>query len=259
MGEVGEALLAVRVVQERSRRRRRRCDMCRWNPEPSSSFHGFPMNVARRPCAGGHLLDRRLEAERPVGRPRARRSGARLISYCAAAELVVRRDRRRGPGRRRRASISREDAARVGDRADGVDVARVVDVAAAAPLGAAGRARTGRTRAPGRARGTYPRFTYSSTARFSTARGSQPYGVAVHPLEVGDAPRHFRVPRDPARASPRRAARGCPGTRARSPRRTLWRRSTVMIASQWAAPSATRWSKNATGYSLPRAMPCRSG
>ena len=24
-------------------------------------------------------------------------------------------------------------------------------------------------------------------------------------------------------------------------------RSTVMIASQWAAPSATRWSKNATG------------
>ena len=42
-------------------------EMCRWKPEPSSSFQGLPMNVASSPCARGHLLHRRLEAERPVG------------------------------------------------------------------------------------------------------------------------------------------------------------------------------------------------
>jgi hypothetical protein len=43
------------------------------------------------------------------------------------------------------------------------------------------------------------------------------------------------------------------------PETTLWFRSTVMIASQCAAPSFSRWSKKLAGYSFPRAMPCRSG
>ena len=44
-----------------------------------------------------------------------------------------------------------------------------------------------------------------------------------------------------------------------NPDTTLWRRSTVMIASQYPAPSSSRWSKNDAGNSLPRAIPCRSG
>ena len=103
-----------------------------------------------------------------------------------------------------------------------------------------------------------PRSTYCWTARFSTARESHPYGSPF--IRSRSAMHHATSGSHGIRASVAASGRARMSWKPCSnPETTLWARSTVMIASQWAAPSSDRWSKKLAGYSLPRAMPCRSG
>ena len=147
----------------------------------------------QEPFQGGHLLDRGLEEECPVGRGQCI-GVAEVDLVLRAAELVV-----RGIGVEAEVGAGVEHpaqhSARVGHGADGVDVAVVVDVA---PVAARlRRVRLAQVELELRADHRHQVLGgVLGDGALQHSAGVDAVGAAVHPLEVGDAPGDLRIPGD---------------------------------------------------------------